>query len=102
MSEQKISDEAAAERRERLKKLPLYQQKWQRSESLDPIANVLNAAGTIRDEERLKGIVAFDEMARIPMVMRPIPTDSIDIQADTYPRPLRELTLRPCKSICSG
>jgi predicted P-loop ATPase len=44
---------------------------WQHDDKLRPVPNLASVATTLREARELAGAFAFDEMARIPMVLRP-------------------------------
>lgn len=59
---------------------------WQHDDKLRPVPNLASVAATLREARELAGAFAFDEMARVPMVLRPFH----DGDAGPHPRPLTD------------
>jgi predicted P-loop ATPase len=63
----------------------------QRTEEGDPIPNLANAMLALREDARVADLFAYDEMLRVAMLMRPVPTQTIpDGAYEFQTRPVRD------------
>jgi predicted P-loop ATPase len=67
---------------------------WIGSAQLDnrsePLPNLFNVMLALRDDPRLVALLAYDEMLRAPILLRPVPSKVIDPIDHFQPRPVRD------------
>src|SRR5271157_3407000 len=63
---------------------------WQTNEQGTPIGNVHNALIALRDAPELQDMLAYDQMSRVILLLRPTPDISGETDQTDLPRPIRD------------
>jgi predicted P-loop ATPase len=56
----------------------------------DPLPNLANALLALREDARLMDLLAYDEMQRATILLRPVPSLNLDTAIEEMPRPVQD------------